>query len=81
MQRFILGCLIYVAAQALAAPPPESQPAPNVKRQINSCMVRRMGADKMLSYNDAMRACKERVQPAKEALASVAPSDSGTKAH
>jgi hypothetical protein len=80
MQRFILGGLIFVAVQVSAAPP-ESQSAANVKRQINSCMVRRMGADKMLSYNDAMRACKERVQPAKEALASVAPSDSGTKAH
>jgi hypothetical protein len=79
MQRFILVGLIFASMQVMAAPP-ESQSA-SVKRQINSCMVRRMGADKMLSYNDAMRACKERIQPAKEALASVTPSDSGTKAH
>jgi hypothetical protein len=78
-RRFILVGLILAAAQVMAAPP-ESQ-ASVVKRQINSCMVRRMGADKTLSYNDAMRMCKERIQPAKEALASVNPGDSGTKAH
>ena len=44
-------------------------------------MVRRMGADKTLSYNDAMRMCKERIQPSKEALASVNPGEPGTKAH
>jgi hypothetical protein len=35
----------------------------------------------MLSYNDAMRTCKERAQPPKEALASIGPSESGAKAH
>jgi hypothetical protein len=79
MQRFILGGLVFAAVQVMAAPP-DSQSAA-VKRQVNSCMVRRMGADKTISYNDALRVCKERIQPAKEALASVTPSDSGTKAH
>jgi hypothetical protein len=40
-----------------------------------------MGADKTLSYNDAMRVCKEANQPAKQALASIPPGDAGAKAH
>jgi hypothetical protein len=72
-------CSILLTAPAIAAPP-ESQSAA-LKRQINSCMVRRMGGDKTLSYNDAMRVCKERNQPAKPALAAIAPSDAGTKSH
>ena len=35
-------------------------------------MSRRMSADRSLSYNDAMRACKERLQPPKD-LASLNP--------
>ena len=72
-------CSIVLAAPATAAPP-ESQSVA-LKRQINNCMVRRMGADKTLSYNDAMRVCKEQNQPAKPALASITPSDAGTKSH
>lgn len=32
-------------------------------REIYACMVRRMSADKGLSYNDAMKACKNPVAP------------------
>jgi hypothetical protein len=81
VKRFLaIGlCSALVSAHASAAPP--ASQAAMMKRQLNECMVRRMGANKTLSYNDAMRSCKERVQPAKEALASIGPSESGTKAH
>ena len=80
MKRFTaIGlCSMLIGAHALAAPP-ATQAA--MKRQLNECMARRMGANRMLSYNDAMRTCKERAQPPKEALASIGPSESGTKAH
>jgi acyl-CoA synthetase (AMP-forming)/AMP-acid ligase II len=85
MKRFmtLIGLCGIVLAGAHAVPAqPASAPA-ILKRQINDCMTRRMGANRTLSYNDAMRMCKERVQPAKEALASISPSISpsepGTK--
>jgi hypothetical protein len=39
-----------------------------------------MSADRSLSYNDAMRACKERLQPPKD-LASINPIEAATKGH
>jgi hypothetical protein len=74
-----LGGAVLIGAPAVSAPP-TSQSA-LMKRQINDCMTRRMGASRTLSYKDAMRACKERIQPAKEALASIGKSESGTKTH
>jgi hypothetical protein len=74
-----LSGVLLVGAHAVAAPP--ASQAALMKRQLHECMARRMGANKMLSYNDAMRTCKERAQPAKESLASNGPSESGTKAH
>ena len=82
MKRFTatgLCCVLLAAAPAVAAPP--TSQAALLKRQLHECMARRMGANKMLSYNDAMRTCKERAQPAKESLASIGPHESGTKAH
>jgi hypothetical protein len=82
MKRFAaigLGCVLLAVAPAVAAPPMTQ--AALLKRQLHECMARRMGANKMLSYNDAMRTCKERVQPAKESLASIGPNESGNKAH
>jgi hypothetical protein len=80
MKRFVaIGlCSALLGAHALAAPP--ASQASIIKRQLHECMARRMGANKMLSYNDAMRTCKERAQPAKESLASNGPNESG-KAH
>jgi len=83
MKRFMtligLCSVVLAGAHAVAAQP--ASVSANFKRQINDCMTRRMGANRSLSYNDAMRMCKERVQPAKEALASISPtpSESGTK--
>jgi hypothetical protein len=74
-----LCSLLLVGAHAVAAPP--TSQAAIMKRQLHECMARRMGANKMLSYNDAMRTCKERAQPSKESLASIGSSESGTKAH
>jgi len=82
MKRFMmaigLGAML-MGANAAAAPP-TSQSA-LARRQISDCMTRRMGADKNLSYKDAMRTCKSRIQPPKEALASNGPGDSRTKTH
>ena len=44
-------------------------------------MMRRMSADRSLSYNEAMRVCKERLQPPKDTLASISPVETGTKSH
>lgn len=74
-----LCSMVFSTVPAYSAQP-ENQSA-LLKRQLNSCMVRRMGTDKTLSYNDAMRVCKERSQQAKPALASVTPSDAGAKSH
>jgi len=74
-----LWSVLLIGTHAVAAPP--ASQAAVVKRQIHECMARRMGANKMLSYNDALRTCKERAQPAKESLASNGPNESGTKAH
>jgi hypothetical protein len=74
-----LGGAVLIGAHAVAAPP-TSQSA-LMKRQINDCMTRRMGSNRTLSYKDAMRACKERIQLPKEALASIGTSESGTKTH
>jgi hypothetical protein len=82
MQRFIavIGTSLLLLAAHTARAQPESRSA-MLKRQLNECMTRRMSANRTLSYNDAMRACKERLQPAKESLASITPADSGSKSH
>jgi hypothetical protein len=48
---------------------------------LSECMTKQMSANRSLSYNDAMRACKLRPQPPKDTLASINPTDGGTKAH
>jgi len=79
LKRFLAICLCSALFGANAPAAPPASQAAIVKRQIHECMARRMGANKTLSYNDAMRTCKERVQPAKEALAAIGPNESGTK--
>jgi hypothetical protein len=72
------GSLI-VAAQVVGAQPQSA--AIIAKHQLSECMTKQMSANRSLSYNDAMRACKQRLQPPKDTLASVNPTDNGTKAH
>jgi hypothetical protein len=55
-----------------------SQSAAN-RRQLIDCMTKRMSINKALSYNDAMRACKDRTQASKEALAANGPVESAAK--
>lgn len=82
MQRFIsavgMSLLLLSSAHSALAQPPQSRSA-MLKRQMNECMTRRMSANKTMTYNEAMRACKERMQPAKEALASINTSDSPSR--
>jgi hypothetical protein len=67
-----------LGSQAASAAP-ESR-AIIAKHQLSECMTRRMSANRNLSYIDAMRACKDRLQPPpKETLASISPAGTGTK--
>jgi hypothetical protein len=72
------GSLI-VAAQVVGAQPQSA--AIIAKHQLSECMSKQMSANRSLSYNDAMRACKQRLQPPKDTLAAINPTDTGTKAH
>ena len=66
------GALMLIGAQSLAAPPPPSQSA-QMKRQMADCMTKKMSANRTLSYNDARKGCKERLQPGKDEVASITP--------
>jgi Flp pilus assembly protein TadD len=61
---------LILGAHAVVAQP--ESPAVLAKHQLTECMTKRMSANKTLSYNDAMRACKERLQPPKD-VASINP--------
>jgi hypothetical protein len=52
-----------------------------LRQQINDCMSKRMRADKTLSYNEAMRACKAGLQPTKDTLASNSTGPPAGKSH
>jgi hypothetical protein len=79
MKQFMtaIGVTAVLLGAQVAAAPPTSQSA-LLKRQLNDCMTRRMGADRNLSYKDALRICKE-FNRSRESLASNGPSVSGTK--
>jgi hypothetical protein len=82
MKRIILA--IGVSAALAAVQPSNAHPqsaAVIAKQQLTECMSRRMAASKTISYNEAMRVCKEQLQPPKETLASNGPSETGTKSH
>lgn len=67
---------LVLGAQTVGAQP--ESPAVLAKHLLSECMTRRMSVSRSLSYNDAMRACKERLQPPKD-LASVSPVGTVTK--
>jgi hypothetical protein len=77
--KVLAASILVLGAQNIGAQP--ESPAVIAKHQLSECMTKRMSADKGLSYNDAMRACKERMQPPKDTLASISPSGAGTKSH
>jgi hypothetical protein len=78
--KFFLMAIIFnsslIGAQTVSAQP--ERPAVLAKHQLSECMSKRMSANRNLSYNDAMRACKERLQPPKD-LASIGPTETSTK--
>ena len=57
-------------AQALAVNPPDSSRI--ARRQLVDCMMKRMSADKVVSYNDASKACKDQLKAQNDKLASNA---------
>jgi hypothetical protein len=80
MRQFITamaGGLILLGSAAVSAQPQNA--AVIAKRQLSECMTRQMAANKAVSYNAALRVCKERLQPPKETLASISPADAGAK--
>jgi hypothetical protein len=82
MRRFITAVassLVLLGSAAASAQP--QNPAVIAKRQLSECMAKRMSVNKNLSYNDAMRLCKEHLQPPKDTLAAISPVDNGTKSH
>jgi hypothetical protein len=68
---------LMLGAQTAGAQPESA--AVIAKHQLIECMTKRMSANRTLSYNDAMRACKERLQPPKD-VASINPTAAETKA-
>ncbi len=74
------GCSLILLGAYSARAQPQSV-AVVAKHQLSECMSKRMSADRTLSYNAAMRACKERLQPPKDTLASNGPIEAGTSAH
>lgn len=66
-----LSGLVLICGSAASAEPGGQSAL--TKQQIIDCMNKKMTANKALSYNDAMRACKARLQPAKDTLASNNP--------
>ena len=73
-----LACSSLILGAQTTVAQPES-PAVLAKHQLTECMTKRMSANKALSYNDALRACKERLQPPKD-VASINPVPAGNKA-
>jgi hypothetical protein len=81
MMRFLkaVACgSLMLGAQTVGARP--ESPAVIAKHQLSECMAKRMSANRNLSYNDALRECKERLQPPKD-LASINPIETATKGH
>jgi len=78
LKAIACGGLI-LAAQVVAAQPQSA--AVIARHQLSECMSKQMSANRGLSYNDAMRVCKQRLQPPKDTLAAINPTDSGPKAH
>jgi hypothetical protein len=67
---------LILGSQTIGAQP--ERPAVIAKHQLSECMTKRMSANRNLSYNEALRACKERLQPPKD-LAAINPIETATK--
>jgi hypothetical protein len=51
------------------------------KRQLLDCMTQRMSADRAISYNDAMKGCKDRLLAGKFALTVNSSVEAAGKSH
>jgi len=60
--------VMLLGVQALAADLPSH--AKNSRRQMAGCVTKRMSASRTVSYNAAMKACKEQSKPQNDDLAS-----------
>jgi hypothetical protein len=74
-----IGFSAILACSQVAHAQPQSR-AVLAKHQLSECMSKRMAANKTVSYNQAMRACKDLLQPPKDTLASNDSGETGTKA-
>lgn len=73
----ILVLLGSVASPALNAQEPRADNSVS-KRQVANCMSRRMAADRLLSFNEAAKVCKDQLKGRKSDTASnVAPKPVG----
>ena len=72
------GGLMLIGAQTLAAPP-QSQSILMRRQMADLPLTKRMSADRNLSYNDARKGCQDRLQPAKEEVASNSPVPTAVK--
>lgn len=81
MKRILsaIGFSAMLACSQAADAQPQSR-AVLAKHQLSECMSKRMAANKAVSYNQAMRACKEQLQPPKDTLASNDAAETATKA-
>jgi hypothetical protein len=73
-----LGSALIIGAQALAVQPPSQ--SPGHKRELSDCMTRRMSANRSLSYNEALKACKDQTKDRKTTTASINPAGTANKA-
>ena len=74
-----LSTAILIGGYAVAVVP--ASQAPTAKRQILDCMTKRMFADRAISYNDAMKACRDRILVGKFALTANSSVEPAGKSH
>jgi hypothetical protein len=74
-----LGTAILIGGYAVAVEPTSQRPT--TKRQVLDCMTKRMSADRAVSYNDAMKACKDRILVGKLALSANSSVEAAGKSH
>jgi hypothetical protein len=78
-----MSAAIFVAAQALAvdAGPKSATAKRQLIARVSSCMTQRMSVNRTISYNEAMRACKDKLFKQIDASASGALLASATPAY
>ena len=70
MKYILLAMSIGAGMAAGSAHAQPESAAVLAKQQLTECMNRHMAASRNVSYNEAMRTCKAKLQPPKDTLAS-----------